>query len=54
MEIKVTKEAIQESHLLTLTPSENDIQICAWCGGWWPSNEMPRHNIDCKKPYQGP
>jgi hypothetical protein len=53
MKIKITEQAIKESHFVKLKNRE-EIQICAYCDSWWIESDFPRHNIDCDRPYQGP
>lgn len=37
-----------------LAGNQNGIHICAYCESWWHEGELPKHNIDCQRPSQGP
>jgi hypothetical protein len=30
------------------------IHICTYCDSWWNDGDMPKHNLDCKRPVQSP
>jgi hypothetical protein len=33
---------------------DTNICICTYCDGWWNDGEIPKHNLECKRPQQRP
>ena len=37
-----------------LAGNPGGINICTYCDCWWNDGDIPKHNLDCKRPPQGP